>query len=106
MVRPWTESSQSETAHSLVIEKLHSYIYIYIYVHTHTRARTHVKASQVAQGRESANAGDTGEEGLTPETGRSSGIENGNLLQYSCLENPVVRGDWQATVHGGAKSWR
>ena len=50
------------------------------------------------QGKESANAGNTGDEGLTPESVRSFGVENGNLLQYSCLENPVVRGDWQATV--------
>ena len=30
---------------------------------------------------------------------------NGNLLQYSCLENPMDRGAWQATAHGVAKSW-
>ena len=30
---------------------------------------------------------------------------NGNPLQYACLENPMDRGDWQATVHGVAKSW-
>ena len=34
-----------------------------------------------------------------------SGEGNGNPLQYSCLENPVDRGAWQATVLGGAKSW-
>ena len=33
------------------------------------------------------------------------GEGNGNLLQYSCLENPMDRGTWQATVHGVAKSW-
>ena len=32
-------------------------------------------------------------------SGRSLGEENGNLLQYSCLENPMDRGAWQATVH-------
>ena len=37
--------------------------------------------------------------------GRSSGEGNGNLLQYSCLENPMDRGTWQATVHGVTKSW-
>ena len=36
--------------------------------------------------------------------GRSPGEENGNLLQYSCLENPVDRGDWRATDHGVTKS--
>ena len=30
---------------------------------------------------------------------------NGNPLQYSCLENPMGGGTWQATVHGAAKSW-
>ena len=32
--------------------------------------------------------------------------ENGNPLQHSCLENPVDRGGWQATVHRVAKSWK
>ena len=47
------------------------------------------------------NAGDLG---LIPESGRSPGEENGKPLQYSCLENPMVRGAWQATVHGVLKS--
>ena len=34
---------------------------------------------------------------------RSSGEGNGNPLHYSCLENPMLRGAWQATVHGVAK---
>ena len=34
-----------------------------------------------------------------------SGEGNGNPLQYSCLENPMDGGAWQATVHGVAKSW-
>jgi len=48
-----------------------------------------------------ANAGDTD---LIPELGRSPGEGNGNLLQYSCLENPMDRGAWWAIVHGVAKS--
>ena len=40
----------------------------------------------------------------TPGSGRSSGEGNGNPLQYSCLENPMDGGAWQATVHGVAKS--
>ena len=43
-----------------------------------------------------ANAGDTG---LVPGSGRSPGKGNGNPLQYSCLENPMDRGAWWATVH-------
>ena len=35
--------------------------------------------------------------------GRSPGEGNGNPLQYSCLGNPMDRGDWQATVHGVTK---
>ena len=37
--------------------------------------------------------------GSIPGLGRSPGVGNGNTLQYSCLENPTVRGAWQATVH-------
>ena len=47
-----------------------------------------------------ANAGDVG---LIPGLGRSPGEGNGNPLQYSCLENRMDRGAWQATVHGIAK---
>ena len=47
-----------------------------------------------------ANTGDTG---LIPGLGRSPGEGNSNLLQYSCLENPLGRGAGQATVHGVAK---
>ena len=36
--------------------------------------------------------------------GRSPGEENGNLLQYSCLENPTDRGAWRATDHGVTKN--
>ena len=42
--------------------------------------------------------------GSIPELGRSSGVGNGNPLQYSCLENPMDRGAWRATVHGVAES--
>ena len=48
-----------------------------------------------------ASAGDTG---LIPGSGRSPGEGNGYPLQYSCLENPMDRGAWQAVVHGVAKS--
>ena len=42
--------------------------------------------------------------GVNPGLGRSSGVGNGNQLQYSCLENSMDRGAWQATVHGVEKS--
>ena len=41
-----------------------------------------------------------GDPASIPGLGRSPGEENGNPLQYSCLENPMDRGAWQATVHG------
>ena len=47
-----------------------------------------------------ANAGDMGS---IPGFGRSAGGGNGNPLQYSCLENPMDRGAWQATVQGVTK---
>ena len=50
-----------------------------------------------------ANAGGTGDTGSVPGSGRSPGGGNGNPLQYSCLENPMDRGAWQATVHGVTK---
>ena len=46
-----------------------------------------------------SNAGDPGS---IPGLGRSPGEGNGNPFQYSCLENPMDRGDWQVTVHGVA----
>ena len=45
------------------------------------------------------NAGDTGDLGMIPRSGRSSGEGNGDPLRYSCLGNPMDRGAWQVTVH-------
>ena len=45
----------------------------------------------------SCNAGDAGS---IPGSGRSPGEGNGNPFQYSCLANPINRGDWQAAVYG------
>ena len=50
------------------------------------------------------SACDAGDLGLIPGSGRSPGEGHGNPLQYSCLENPMDRGTWWATVHGVAKS--
>ena len=50
-----------------------------------------------------ANMGDVKEAGSIPRSGRSPGGEHGTPLQYSCLENPMDRGAWQATVHGITK---
>ena len=50
------------------------------------------------------NVGDAGDMGSIPGSGRSPGGGHGNPLQYSCLENPMDRGAWRATVYGVAKS--
>jgi len=52
-----------------------------------------------------ANAADVRDMGSIPGSGRSPAGGHGNPLQYSCLESPMVRGAWQATVHRIAKSW-
>ena len=68
-----------------------------------TPLKPHVGFPGGSDSKESAcNIGDPG---LIPGLGRPSGIGNGNPLQYSCLENSMDRGAWQATVHGVAKSW-
>ena len=71
-------------------------VIIYIYIHTH------MTFPGDSDGKESAcNAGDLGS--ITG-SGRSSGEGNGNLFQYSCLENPIDRGESQVTVCGITKS--
>ena len=50
-----------------------------------------------------ATAEELRDAGSIPGVGRSPGGGNGNPLQYSCLENPMVRGAWRATVHRGHK---
>ena len=50
------------------------------------------------------NAGDSRDAGLIPGSGRFPGVGDGNPLQYSCLENSMDRGAWQATVYGVEKS--
>ena len=52
-----------------------------------------------------ANAGDKRDAGLIPRSGRSPEGGHDNPLQYSCLENPMDRGAWQATVHRVTMSW-
>ena len=51
-----------------------------------------------------ANAGNIGDVGSVPGSGRSPGGGRDSPLQYSCLENPMDRGAWQTTVHEVAKS--
>ena len=66
------------------------------------RCRTSFPGGSVLQNLP-ASTGDVGDSGSIRELGRSPGGGNGNPLQYSCLENPMDRGAWRATVHGAAK---
>ena len=52
-----------------------------------------------------ANAGDVRDVGLIPASGISPGEGHNNPLQYSCLEDPMNSGAWQAIVHRVAESW-
>ena len=52
-----------------------------------------------------ASARNVGDLGSIPGSGRSPGEGNGNPFEYSCLENPMDRRAWWATVHGVTKSW-
>ena len=52
-----------------------------------------------------ASADNAGDPGSIPGLGKNPGEGNGTPLQYSCLENPMDGGAWQATGHGVAKSW-
>ena len=81
-----------------LLESTHLKRYMHIYIH--------ILASQVALVVKNppANAEDVRDMGSIPGLGRSPGGGHGNLLQYSCLENPMDRGAWRATVHGVAKS--
>ena len=70
-------------------------------MHTWRSLRTskpHGGFSGASDGKRSiCNAGDLGS---TPRSGRCSGGEHGNPLQYSCLQNPMDREAWRTTVHG------
>ena len=68
---------------------------------------THFLASQVVLVVKNlpANEGDIRDMGSSPGSGRSPGEGSGNPVQCSCLENPMDRGAWWATVHGVANSW-
>ena len=72
------------------------YIYIHIYI---CICFFNIITSQVVLVVKSppANAGDIRDKGSTPGSGRSPGEGNGNPFQYSCLENSMDTGAWQAT---------
>ena len=74
-----------------------------VFLHQKLHFDKHLIFPGGSNGKESAcNAGDTGS---IPGSGSSPGTRNGKPLQYSCLENPVDRETWRATIHRVAKSW-
>ena len=80
---------------------MHMFVYIYVYVCT-CACCIYINTSLVVLVVKNLppNAGDTS---LIPVLGRFPGEGNGYPLQYSCLENPMDRGAWWATVHGLTK---
>ena len=69
-----------------------------VYTHTHTHAHTHTYGLlRLLGGKESTcNAGASRDAGSIPGLGRFPGGGHSKPLQYSCLENPMDRGDWQS----------
>jgi len=93
--------------HTHIYRHIHTHTHTYIYrerdIHTHTHTHTASQVLLVVKN-PPANAGDIRDVALIPGWGRSPGGRHGSPLQYSCLENPIDRGAWRATVHGVAKS--
>ena len=84
--------------------KLIMYKELYIYIKFLSPFIIYINMYQIPGGSVVNNPpASAGHMGLIPGSGRSPGAGNGNLLQYSCLGNPMDRGTWQATVHGVAK---
>ena len=94
------EDSEQILVHSFPILAVMNY-------HKFSRLKQHMCGfPDGSVGKESAcSAGDTGDVGSIPGSGRSPGRGHGNPLHYSCLENSMDRGAWWATVLGVAKNW-
>ena len=77
------------------------------YTHIFAYISHRIGASQVALVVKNppVNARDVRDMGSNPRLGRSPGGGHGNPLQYSCMENPMDKRDWQAKVHGVTKMW-
>ena len=86
--------------------QLCTYIYVYIPLFKNLAVLSLNWASQLVLvvTNPPANAEDRRDEGSIPGLGRSPGEGNGNPFQYSCLEHPMDKGAWWATVHNVAKS--
>ena len=93
-------------AQSVFLEISHSFLQSWFGTERCTPFTLHTKGTQGVSGGASGKESTckTGDMGPIPGSGRSSGGGHGNPLQYSCLENPMDRGAWWATVHGVTKS--
>ena len=89
-------SFRCSTSESVSVTYIYIYVYMYVYTHTHMRSPGGSGSKESA-----CNVGDLSS---IPGSGRSPGKENGNPVQYSCLENTMDRRAWQATVHRVTKS--
>ena len=87
-----------------IFTSLTELVHIFIYIYQEYICICH-RASQLLSGKESTCQGRRCRSvDSIPGSGRSPGVGNGNQFQDSCLGNSMVRGAWQATVHGVAKS--
>ena len=84
------------------VQVVYTHVCIYIYGHNYMG----FPGGSVVK-KPPANGGDTRDVGLIPGSGRSPGVGNGNLLQYSCLENSTDRGAWWVTYspQGHKEQW-
>ena len=94
-------SHQGSPCFLWLLENVKIHIWLILCVFWTALARHTDVCIQIYSEESACNSGDLG---LIPGLGRSPGEGNGNPLQYSCLENPMDRGSWRATVHGVAKS--
>ena len=101
---PWVQGISTTVLQLLTLQpKVQLGAYSYTECHSKVSCQLWPGFPDSSVGKESdCNAGALGS---TPGLGRCPGEENGNLLQYSCLENPLDRGAWQATVYEVIKSW-
>ena len=93
--------------HKVVLNGYHvltAYIFMYIYIYIYLLIYNKQQVSLVVKN-PPASKRDTKDMASIPGLERSPGERNGNPVQYSCLENPMDRGAWWATVHGGHKVW-
>ena len=101
-IEPRSPALQAEALTSDTREAIKLWVNGYMYTQTHTHTHGGSLVAQLVKN-PPANAGDSRDSGSVSGLGRSPGEGNGNQLQYSCLENPMDRGAWQATVHGVAR---